>query len=119
MKTTWSRRAIQHLVALRDYIAADSPNSAELVAERILESVKLLATQPHIGRPGRILGTRELVVPGTPYVIPYRVQGEVLELIAVLHFTSRTAALAREVCVIVGSRSSLRHCPKIKVQSEA
>jgi toxin ParE1/3/4 len=42
-------------------------------------------TQPAMGRPGRIAGTRELVVPDTPYVIPYRVRRERLELIAVFH----------------------------------
>ena len=89
MKIVWSRQAIQNLVALRDYIAADSPNNARTVAARILESVELLATQPHIGRPGRIIGTRELVVTGTPHLIPYRVRGEMLELIAVLHGRQR------------------------------
>ncbi|MBL8220068.1 MAG: type II toxin-antitoxin system RelE/ParE family toxin [Bryobacterales bacterium] len=85
MKIIWSRRAIRHLVALRNYIAQDSPDTASFVAERILKSVELLATQPQMGRPGRIFGTRELVVPGTPYVIPYRVRGESLQLLAVFH----------------------------------
>jgi toxin ParE1/3/4 len=85
MKIVWSRRAISNLVALRDYIARDSPNSAATVAERILNGVDLLATQPQMGRPGRIVGTRELVIPGMPYIIPYRVRGERMELIAVFH----------------------------------
>ena len=85
MKIVWSRRAIRHLIALRDYIAADSPHNAAAVAERILKSVELLAAQPQIGRPGRIVGTRELVIPDTPYIIPYRIRGERLELIAVFH----------------------------------
>jgi addiction module RelE/StbE family toxin len=85
MKVVWSRRAIRHLVALRDYIAEDSPQNAAVVAARILDSVELLTTHPEIGRPGRVVGTRELVVPGTPYIIPYRVRGERLELIAVFH----------------------------------
>jgi toxin ParE1/3/4 len=85
VKIVWSRRAIRHLVAVRDYIARDNPQNAATVAARIVKSVDLLATQPHMGRPGRVLGTRELVVPDTPYVIPYRVRGESLELIAVFH----------------------------------
>jgi toxin ParE1/3/4 len=85
MKIVWSRRAIRHLVALRDYIAKDSPENAASVAARILENVDLLATQPQMGRPGRIFGTRELVVPDTPFILPYRVRGERLELIAVFH----------------------------------
>jgi toxin ParE1/3/4 len=85
MKVVWSRRAIRHLAFLRKYIERDSEQNAALVAKRILEAVDLLQTQPEIGRPGRTLGTRELVVPHTPYIIPYRVRGERLELIAVFH----------------------------------
>jgi len=62
MKVVWSRRAVRHLTALRDYIAEDGPQNAAAVALRILQSVDLLATQPQMGRPGRVLGTRELVV---------------------------------------------------------
>lgn len=85
MKVVWSRRAIRHLVALREHIAKDSEQNAALVAQRILHSVALLQTQPGMGRPGRVAGTRELVVSNTPYVIPYRVRGEQLELVAVFH----------------------------------
>ena len=85
MTVVWSRRAINNLVALRDYIAEDSPRSAGGVARQILDAVELLTTHPHIGRPGRITGTRELIVAGTPYVIPYRVRGGKLELLAVFH----------------------------------
>jgi len=85
MKVVWSRRAIGNLVSLRDYIAEDSPRSANSAAHRILDATELLTTQPHIGRAGRITGTRELVVAGTPYVIPYRVRRGTLELLAVFH----------------------------------
>ena len=56
-----------------------------MAATRILTALDLLQIHPEIGRPGRILRTRELVVPGTPYVIPYRVMRERLELIGVFH----------------------------------
>ena len=85
MKISWSKRAIEHLFALRNYIAQDSPGSAEQVQGRILESVELLDQFPNAGRPGRILGTRELVVTGTPYVIPYRIRRNWIEIIAVFH----------------------------------
>jgi toxin ParE1/3/4 len=85
MKVVWSRRAIRHLVVLRRHIAKDSEQSAILAANRILKAVELLKSQPSIGRPGRIVGTRELVVPDTPYIVPYRVRGERLELMAVFH----------------------------------
>ncbi|HXA50251.1 MAG TPA: type II toxin-antitoxin system RelE/ParE family toxin [Candidatus Acidoferrum sp.] len=85
MKVVWSRRAIRHLIHLRAYIAGDSERNAALVAKRIPEAVDLLLTHPEIGRPGRVLGTRELVLPDTPYIIPYRVRRERLELIAIFH----------------------------------
>jgi addiction module RelE/StbE family toxin len=92
MKVVWSPRAIRHLVSLREHIASDSEQNAALVAQRILHSVELLQTQPEMGRPGRVVGTRELVVPNTPYIIPYRVRRERLELIAVFHGHQRWPA---------------------------
>jgi toxin ParE1/3/4 len=85
MKVFWSPRAVRHLVDLRAYIEKDSEQSAAAVAKRILEAVELLESQPEMGRPGRVLGTRELVIPDTPYIIPYRVRRDRLELIAVFH----------------------------------
>jgi toxin ParE1/3/4 len=85
MIVVWTRRAVGHLIELRAYIEQDSPDAAVRVAGKILTSVELLAGQPGMGRAGRVPGTRELVVPGTPYVIPYRVRGDRLEIIAVFH----------------------------------
>ena len=85
MKVVWPRRAIRHLVHLREYIEKDSEQNAALVAKRILEAIDLLQTHPDMGRPGRVLGTRELVVAETPYIIPYRFRRERLELIAIFH----------------------------------
>ena len=85
MKVVWSRRAIRHLVSLRQRIAKDSEANAASIASRILAAIDLLATQPDMGRPGRVLGTRELVIVGTPYILPYRVNRQRLELIAIFH----------------------------------
>ena len=85
MRILWSRRAVRHLAAMRDYIAADSERSAAVVAALILGAVETLATQPAMGRAGRLPGTRELVIAGTPFFIPYRVREGRLELIAVIH----------------------------------
>jgi toxin ParE1/3/4 len=81
----WSPRAIEHLAHLRAYIAQDNPNAANRVAAARLDAVERLAELPNLGRPGRVAGTRELVMPGTPYVIPYRLRGDRLEVIAVFH----------------------------------
>jgi addiction module RelE/StbE family toxin len=85
MKIVWSPRAIRHLEHLRAYVERDSKQNAALVAGRILKAVDLLQDHPQMGRPGRVLGTRELDIPDTTYIIPYRVRGDRLELIAVFH----------------------------------
>jgi len=69
-----SRRAISNFVNLREHIEPDSEQSAAAVAKRIMEAVDLLQSHPEMGRPGRVVGTRELVVPGAPYLVPYRVR---------------------------------------------
>jgi toxin ParE1/3/4 len=81
----WSPRAIAHLVDLRAYIARDNPAAARRTASTLLAAVERLAERPGLGRPGRVPATRELVVPGTPYVVPYRQRGDRLEVIAVFH----------------------------------
>jgi toxin ParE1/3/4 len=81
----WSPRAIGHLAHLRSYIAHDNPKAANRVATALLDAVERLAELSNLGRPGRVAGTRELVVPGTPYVIPYRVRSDRIEVIAVFY----------------------------------
>ncbi|HEY7442783.1 MAG TPA: type II toxin-antitoxin system RelE/ParE family toxin [Vicinamibacterales bacterium] len=85
MIIVWSARAIEHLANLRSYIARDNPRAASRMARELLEVVEGLAGLPNLGRPGRVAGTRELVMPGTPDVIPYRLRGDRLEVIAVFH----------------------------------
>jgi toxin ParE1/3/4 len=85
----WSPPAIGHLAALRDYLARDNPGAAARTATTLLAAVDRLAELPNLGRPGRVSGTRQLVVQGTRYVIPYRVRGERLEIIAVFHGRQR------------------------------
>jgi toxin ParE1/3/4 len=85
VKVIWTRPALRALEAIGDYIGVENPTAAEQTVKRVLERVDELATQPHIGRPGRIADTRELVVPGTPFVIPYRVRDELVEVLSVFH----------------------------------
>jgi toxin ParE1/3/4 len=85
MRIVWSETAIANLSEIREYIEQDQPAAARRLARRILTSVERLAKHPQLGRQGREPDTRELVVAGTPYIVPYRVRRSRLEIIAVLH----------------------------------
>jgi toxin ParE1/3/4 len=90
MNIVWSPEAIQDLISLRAYIAEDSPAGARRIALRILHDIEyLLPDNPHIGRPGRVPGTRELVIPRTPYIVPYRMQGASIQILRVYHGARR------------------------------
>lgn len=85
MKLLWTERALAEIDAIFTYVAADSPPAAERLAVLIEAKAQLLLDQPNMGRPGRVDGTREFVVTGTPYILPYRVRDGRVEILAVLH----------------------------------
>lgn len=89
MKLRWLRQALRNLDDEATHIAADDAAAARLVVQRVLHAVAMLATQPGLGRPGRVPGTRELVVLKTRYIVPYRVRGEVIEVLRVFHTSRR------------------------------
>jgi addiction module RelE/StbE family toxin len=70
------------------YMAQHNPQAAAAMVEKIEKAVQLLTDFPAMGRPGRVSGTRELVVPDTPYIVPYRVRGATVHILRVFH-TSR------------------------------
>jgi toxin ParE1/3/4 len=85
MRLRWTAPALRDLDALGDYIAGDDPAAATRIVTRIFDQTDRLAKHPHIGRPGRVPGTRELVIKDTPYIVPYRVRDGAVELLAVFH----------------------------------
>lgn len=85
MKLLWTRRALAEIDEIFAYVAADSPIAAEHVALLIEAKARLLIDQSYMGRSGRVDGTREFVVTGTPYILPYRVCDGRVEILAVLH----------------------------------
>jgi addiction module RelE/StbE family toxin len=85
MRLEWSPFAQADRDAIFDYIEADSPQSAVAVDERIREQVERLARFPESGRPGRIEGTRELVIDQTPLIVAYRIRGNTVRILRVLH----------------------------------
>ena len=76
MKIEWSPFALDDRSNIFDYIESESPSAAITVDDRIAVQIDDLARFPEIGRPGRVEGTRELVVTRTPYVVAYRSFGE-------------------------------------------
>ncbi len=92
LEVAWLRKALRNLDEEAAYIAQDNPLAAQQVVARIMHAVGLLASQPGLGRPGRVHGTRELPVPRTRYLIPYRVRGRQIEILRVFH-TSRELPL--------------------------
>jgi toxin ParE1/3/4 len=85
VRIRWLDQAVTDLKAVRSYIAEDNPTAAGEVAQRIRQAVGLLSDYPAAGRPGRVPNTRELVVTGTPYILPYRVRAGAVEILRVLH----------------------------------
>ena len=92
MQVRWLRTALRNLEDEAAYIAADDRAAARLVVGRILQAVEQLAEQPSLGRPGRVPGTRELVVAGTRYLVPYRVRRDAVEILRVFHTSRRLPA---------------------------
>ena len=78
-------RANRDIVNIRSYISTESPKEAEAVTARLVASLKLITTRPEIGRPSLDPRIREWSVPGLPYLIPYRVRGDVVEILRVFH----------------------------------
>lgn len=85
MKVVWLRRANRRLEGIADRIALDNPAAAHAMTLRLRRAGESLADMPHIGRKGRVAGTRELVVVGTPYLIAYRVLDAEIQILHVLH----------------------------------
>jgi toxin ParE1/3/4 len=80
----WTRKALENLNQIAAYIAQDNPARAASFVGEIKEKTELLSTFPALGRPGRVPGTRELVVHEN-YVVPYRVKGDAVQILRVQH----------------------------------
>jgi toxin ParE1/3/4 len=85
MKIVWLAEAIDDLPALRDYIDQDNSMAAARVVNKIFHSIEILSDQPGAGKQGRVVNTRELVAANIPYIVPYRVKSETIQILRVLH----------------------------------
>lgn len=85
MKIIWSPQAREDLRGIFLYIAEDNPHTAAAFQSQLKGGIVFLKENPHIGRPGRVPGTRELIIANTPSTVPYRVRGDRLEILRIYH----------------------------------
>lgn len=89
MRVEWLPAAERDRESQIAYVGARDPWAAITMGDAVETAVRRLADHPHIGRPGRVAGTRELVVTGTPYVVAYRVEREAVVVLRLLHGAQR------------------------------
>jgi len=86
VRIVWTRRYLRELASIGDYIGQHNPHAATRVVNDIhSKTQRLLSANPFIGRSGEIRGTRELVIPGTPYIVAYRVGDMQIDILFVQH----------------------------------
>jgi toxin ParE1/3/4 len=86
VRIVWTRHYLIELASIGEYIGKDNPRAAARVVNDIhSKTARLLSANPFIGRIGEIKGTRELVIPGTPYIVAYRVRDTQIEILFVQH----------------------------------
>ncbi|URK86170.1 type II toxin-antitoxin system RelE/ParE family toxin (plasmid) [Rhizobium sp. RCAM05350] len=85
MKLVWSAFALSDRDGIFTHIETDNPAAAVTVDERIAAALRRLLDFPESGRPGRVVGTRELVIAGTPYVAAYTLTETTVRVLRVLH----------------------------------
>lgn len=88
MRIIWQDKAVSDLDRIAEYMMEDDPAAALRIVSTIREAVRVLIEHPYIGRAGRVEGTRELVIAGLPYILPYQSAGQEIRILAVMH-TSR------------------------------
>ena len=84
MALFWTPEATQDRDEIYDYIEADNPTAALALDELFAEKARYLVDHPGLGRPGRVAGTRELVVHPN-YILVYDVAGNRVRVLRVLH----------------------------------
>ena len=85
MRLNWARDAASDLDSIEEYIGRDNPEAALQTLAEIVRHGEMLVEHPGIGRPGRVEGTRELVIAGLPYIVVYLHRGDTVTVLRVLH----------------------------------
>ncbi len=85
MKLRWTLPAVEQLREIFETIADENPAAAVKMVERIRLAIRQVSRMPYTGRMGRVGGTREAIVPGTAYIVAYRIVDDAIHVLAVLH----------------------------------
>ena len=85
MRIKWLHQALIDIDAEMSYIAQEDSDAAVKLYAHIRDRIAVLEIFPESGRLGRILGTRELVLTKYPYIIPYRVKDDTIEILRIFH----------------------------------
>jgi toxin ParE1/3/4 len=83
MRLVWSDRATADLHAIFNYIEVRNPSAAHKVMQQIAAAARQLVDFPELGRTAEDPGIRLLQVPSRPYLLPYRIVGRAVEILAV------------------------------------
>jgi toxin ParE1/3/4 len=85
LKLRWVSAARDLLSRQLAFVAEDNPTAAKRLRVRIHDAVRKLRQFPECGRTGEREGTRELVVPGLPYIIVYHIRNDTVFILRVFH----------------------------------
>ena len=85
MRVRWTTPAREQLVSAFPFISEDNPKAAARTVGQIWDGAQMLGRHPMLGRPGRVPGTRELVIRDAPFVVAYRIGRKAVEILAVMH----------------------------------
>ena len=80
----WQATAVVDLLAIVDYIADNNPDAAQALKEKIEEKTARLPDNPKMHRPGRVDGTREMVIHPN-YIVVYAETPDVVRILRILH----------------------------------
>ncbi|MHB8529627.1 MAG: type II toxin-antitoxin system RelE/ParE family toxin [Caulobacteraceae bacterium] len=89
MRLAWLPAAVQNRFDQLDFVARENPSAAISLDEAIERHTDRLALYPNLGREGRVAGTRELVIPRTPFIAVYRLGPDQVEILRLLHGAQR------------------------------
>ncbi len=85
MKVVWRKRALNDLARIHECLSTIEGAEPDRTILKIRAGANILAERGDVGRPGRLLGTRELSLRMPPYVIMYRTNQDSFEVLAVYH----------------------------------